>query len=211
MKSKKLQFGLIILTLLIPLKIFSQNTTDQQSAIEKTQKLLTGLVKNSYPKLENKKIKVKTFKSESSYFKTRFSFSKFLKFQKINYIVFVNPGIYQSKISEEAVIAILAHELAHIVYYTEKNRLELLGLAGLIDKSFTAKFERKADLQVIKRGYGEGLIKYREWLYEHIPQKNLNEKKRSYFTPEEIKAIMAKPEKIDFWLKNVPRSLSEIN
>ncbi len=211
MKSNKLQFGLIVLLLLIPSPVFSQNSTGKKLTVEKTQTLLSEIVKKSYPELERKKIKVETFESESDYFKARFSVTKFLTFQKINYIVFVNPKIFQSEISEQAIIAILAHELAHILYYTTKNRFELFGLASLIDKSFTAKFERKADLHAIKRGYGKGLIKYREWLYAHIPPKNLAAKKRDYFTPEEIRAIMANPEKMNFRLKNVPRKLSEIN
>lgn len=197
------------LFLLVPSFVFSQNS-EKEIAVEKTKKYLSAIVGNSFPELENEKIKVETFKSESDFFKARFSFTRFLTFQNINYIIFVNPKIYRSEVSEEAIIAILAHELAHALYYKEKNRFQLLGLVSLADKNFTAKFERKADLQAIKKGYGEGLIKYREWLYKQISEKALAEKKHNYFTPEEIKAIMKKPAKIDFWMKNVPRSLGEI-
>ena len=86
---------------------------------------------------------------------------------------------------------------------------------GLTDKSFTAKFERKADLEAIARGYGEGLKQFREWLYQNVPQKELEEKKRDYFSPEEIDLIMKilkeKPAMIDVWRKRVPRNLKEIS
>ncbi|MGI9056352.1 MAG: hypothetical protein ACR2F2_11185 [Pyrinomonadaceae bacterium] len=210
LQSRFLQICLSVILLLIPTLVFSQNEIDKKIANEKTRILLSQIVRKSYPELADEKINVKTFESEKTFFKARFSITRFLTFRKLNYIIFVNPVIFKSEISGEAVSAILAHELAHILYYDEKNRFELIGLASLTDKSFTAKFERKADLQAIRRGYGAGLIKYREWLYANIPKKNLAEKKRDYFSPDEIKAIMEKPEKIDFWLKNVPRNLSEI-
>lgn len=205
-----LQICLPAILLFIPTFIFSQNPDDKKSAVEKTRKILSEIVGKSYPELTDEKIKVETFESADTFFKARFSIARFLTFRRINYVIFVNPKIFQSNISDHAIIAILAHELAHILYYDEKKRFELFGLAGLLDKSFTAKFERKADLQAIRRGYGEGLIMYREWLYAHIPEKSLAEKKRDYFSPDEIRAIMEKPEKIDFWLKNVPRKLSDI-
>lgn len=205
-----LQICLSVILLFIPSFGFSQSQVDKNFAIEKTRNLLSEIVKKSFPELPDEKIKVETFESENSFFKARFSITRFLTFRKNNYIISVNPKVFSNEISDQAVIAILAHELAHILYYDGKKRFELFGLASLIDKSFTAKFERKADLQAIKRGYGEGLIKYREWLYVHIPKKNLPEKKRDYFSLDEIKAIMEKPEKIDFWLKNVPRNLNEI-
>ena len=201
---------LAAILLFIPAFVFSQNPADKKFAVEKTRKILSEVIGKSYTELTDKQIKVETFESEDTFFKARFSITRFLTFRQINYLIFVNPKIFKTKIPTEAVTAIIAHELAHILYYDEKNRFELFGLASLIDKSFTAKFERKADLQAIRRGYGEGLIRYREWLYTQIPKNKLEEKKRDYFSPDEIQAIMEKPEKIDFWLKNVPRSLSDI-
>lgn len=206
-----LQIYLSAILFFIPSFGFSQSRSNENLVIEKTRLLLPEIVRKSYPELEDAKITLETFESADTFFKARFSIARFLTFRKINYTIFVNPIIFKSEISGEAISAILAHELAHILYYDEKNRFELFGLASLIDKGFTAKFERKADLQAIRRGYGAGLIKYREWLYANIPKKSLAEKKRDYFSPDEIRAILEKPEKIDLWLKNVPRTLSEIN
>ena len=177
-----LQICLSAILLFIPSDGFSQKLIDKNLVVKKTQILIAEIVTKSYPELANEKIKVATFESEKNFFKAQFSINRFLTFRKINYTIFVNPKVFGNDLSGQAVIAILAHELAHILYYDGKNRLELFGLASLMDKSFTAKFERKADLQAIKRGYGEGLIKYREWLYANISaEKSAGKKTRLFF------------------------------
>jgi hypothetical protein len=206
-------FGKICLAAILlgfPITIFSQTN----SAVEKTQKIIGEVIEKSYPELKNAKIEVKTFQSDSNYFKSQFSISRFLTLRKINYVIFVNPQVFGRVAPENGIRAILAHELAHVLYYKRKNRLQLLGLTSLTNKSFTAKFERKADLESIARGYGEGLKAYRQWLYQNIPPKNIEAKKRDYFSPEEIDLMMQtlreKPEMINIWRKKVPRNLKEI-
>jgi hypothetical protein len=193
----------------------NQAKITEKEAIEKTEKLISEVIEKSYLELKGSKIKVKTFQSDSNYFKSRFSLSRYLKFQKLNYVMYVNPEVFTKNAPENAVRAIIAHELAHVLYYRQKNRFELLGLVSLTDKSFTAKFERKTDLEAIKRGYGEGLIEYRKWLYQNIPAADLRAKKRDYFSPEEIDLMLeilkVKPDIINLWRKNVPRNLSEIS
>ena len=80
--------------------------------------------------------------------------------------------------------------------------------------SRAARFERAADLEAVRRGYGAGLKEYRRWLYQNIPPKNLHTKKRDYFSPEEIDLILTATEDnsqfFDFWRKNIPRSAAEI-
>jgi hypothetical protein len=205
----KIYMAAVILT--FPIAAFSQS----EQAIEKTSKITGEIIEKSYPELKAEKIEIKTFQSDSNYFKTQFSFSRYLKFQKLHYVIFVNPEVFRRNAPEDAIRAILAHELAHVLYYERKNRFELLGLAGLADKSFTAKFERRADLEAIARGYGKGLKSYRSWLYENIPAKTVEAKKRDYFSPEEIdlmlKILREKPEMIDVWRKQVPRNLRAIN
>ena len=132
----------------------------------------------------------------------------------MHFIIFVNPQVFEKNAPADSIRAIIAHELAHAAYYRRHNRFELFGLISLESKSFTARFERGADLQAIRRGYGAGLIEYRKWLYRNIPAEKIAAKKRDYFSPEEIdlilRAIKEKPGLIDFWIKNVPRNLKEI-
>ncbi len=191
-----------------------QASDDARSAIEKTRRLLGEIIEKSFPELDAGKIKVKAFRSRSNFFKARFSLTRYLTFRSVRTTVFVNPLVFERDAPEQGVRAILAHELAHALYYKEKNRLELLGLVSLIKDGFTAKFERRTDLAAIKRGWGEGLIAYREWLYKNVPPENLAAKKRDYFTPEELRvlipAIERKPELIKMLLKKVPRNLTDV-
>ncbi len=193
-----------------PIAVLSQS----DDPVERTNKIIGEIVETSYPELKKAKIEVKTFQSETNYFKSQISFSRFLTFRKLHYIIYVNPEVFRRAAPADGIRAILAHELAHVFYYRRKNRFELLGLAGLINKNFTAKFERKTDLEAIARGYGEGLKSFRRWLYQNIPPNAVAAKKRDYFSPEEIdlllRILQEKPAMIDVWRKRVPRNLREI-
>lgn len=198
----------VVLLTLLPNSIFAQ------TVVEKTQNILYEIVEKSFPELDAKKIRVKTFKSSATFFKTQFSFGRFLTFQGMRTTIFVNPLVFERKAPEEGIRAILAHELGHALYYKQKTRLRLFGLIGLIDGGFNAKFERRTDLVAIERGYGAGLIVYREWLYQNVSGKSVAEKKRDYFTPEEITLLIAAFEKhpklFEKLKKNVPRNLNEV-
>ena len=126
-------------------------------AVEKTKRIVAEIVDKSFPELQRTKIEIKIFRSGSNFFKSQFSISRFLTFQKLRYVIFVNPEVYRRAAPEDGIRSILAHELAHILYYKRKNRFQLFGLARLADHDFTADFERKADLEAIARGDGEGL------------------------------------------------------
>lgn len=188
--------------------------SEEKAAVAETARLVAEIVNASFPELKNASIEIKTFHSRADFFRSRFSVSRFLTFRKLHYLIFVNPQVFEKNAAPEAVRAIIAHELAHVAYYRRHNRFELLGLIALSSKSFTARFERAADLQAIKRGYGAGLKIYREWLYRNIPAEKIHAKRRDYFSPEEIDlltvAIREKPALLNFWLKNVPRNLTEI-
>jgi len=187
---------------------------DAQTAKQRTERLVNEIREAAYPELRGADVQVRLFKSESDYFRARFALSQFLIGRKMRYLLFANPEVFTREAPDAGVRAIIAHELAHLLYYSQRNRLELLGLVRLAGKGFTASFERWADLQAIKRGYGAGLKAYRQWLYRHIPARSLGEKQRDYFSPEEIDAILSatqtRPELLAYWLKHVPRNLKEI-
>jgi hypothetical protein len=189
--------------------------TGNAEAIKRTQLIVEEVVKASYPELKNADIQLQVFHSESDYFRTSFSFGHFLGAKKMRYLIKVNPRIFELNAPEEAVRAIIAHELGHAFDFHSKKRICLLGLVRLSSKGYTAGFERQTDLQAISRGYGDGLKAYRVWLYQNIPAKKLAEKRRNYFSPEEIDLIelkrRQKPELVQYWLKHTPRNLQEIN
>jgi len=204
----KIWLAAMVLTL--PIVSFSQKI----DALEKTEKLAGEIVAKSYPELKAAKIEFKIFKSGTNFFKSQFSVARFMTLRKMRYAIFVNPEVFRRNAPEEGVRAILAHELAHILYYKRKNRVELVGLAGLMNQGFTVKFERRADLEALARGYGEGLKAYRAWLYENIPATAVAAKRRDYFSPEEIDKMLEilskKTQMLDVWRKKVPRNLREI-
>jgi hypothetical protein len=183
-------------------------------AIKRTQRIVEEVVKASYPELKDADIQVQSFHSASDYFRTSFSFGRFLSAKKMRYFIKVNPRVFELNAPEEGVRAIVAHELGHAFDFHGKKRICLLGLVRLSLKGYSATFERRTDLQAISRGYSEGLKAYRTWLYQNVPAKKLMEKRRNYFSPEEIEAIEVKrkqkPELMQHWFKHTPKSLQEI-
>jgi hypothetical protein len=168
----------------------------------------------SFPELQNVNVGTGTFRSEADYFRTRFSMPRFLFLRPMRYRVEVNPKLFSEGAPKDGVCAILAHELVHVTDLKRGNRLRRLGLVRLLSGRFTARFERKADLEAIARGYGEGLKSYRAWVYGHVPARVVEEKKRRYFSPEEIaaveKGLREKPGLLEYWRKHVPMGLREI-
>jgi hypothetical protein len=202
-----------------PAHAFSTPTTSriqdrQAPSVEGIRSLVDELIATSYPELRGVEIQIKLLHDDADYFRTRFGIPQFLFGRRMHYLIRVNPKVCSLQTPEAGVRAILAHELAHVLYLNNRNRAQLLGLARLISKGFTARFERWTDLQAISRGYGEGLKEYRQWLYQHIPQQKLPAKLRNYFSPEEIDAILSlsheRPELLTYWLKHVPRNIKEI-
>ena len=131
------------------------------------------------------------FESRSDYFLARFSMLRFLTGQRMHYTIRVNSATALLAVPEEGKRAIIAHELAHVAYYAAGNRVRLFGLIRLASKGFRERFEKRADLDALRRGYAQGLKQYRIWLYQHVTGSVLKEKKRDYFTPEEIDAIQS--------------------
>lgn len=181
-------------------------------AVNRTGALMNEVIASSYPELKGSDIRIKAFRSRSDYFKTRFGVPQY--FRKMRYLMYVNPRAFELQAPEAGVRAIIAHELAHVLYFQNRNRVRLLGLVRLISKRYTARFERRADLKAISLGYGEGLKEYRRWLYGNVPASKLGEKQQNYFSPEEIDAIQFAsrtcPALLDYWVKHVPLSLDQI-
>jgi integrase len=153
-------------------------------------------------------------RGDSVYLEGRFTLVSFLFARHLRYLVLFNPEAAARQVPADALEAIMAHELAHIEYYDRRRRIALLGLIRLVRASFTVRFERGADLRAIALGYGPGLESYRRWLYRNIPASRIAQKKRDYFSPEEIEAILRaardNPQMMDVFTACVPRSLAEI-
>ena len=185
-----------------------------KAEIDLTQIRLQELRGASFPELRNVDLRVRTFHSQADYFRSRFSIPRFLFLMRMRYFVEVNPALFGQAAPLDGVCSVMAHELVHIVSLSHGNRIRRLGLVRLISPRYTAKFERNTDLGAIHRGYGDGLKSYRRWVYAHIPATKLAEKRRNYFSPEEIQALQTRlreqPGLFIYWSKHVPLSLTEI-
>jgi hypothetical protein len=193
----------------------SVSTSTPADVADRVRLITDEVIAASYPELRDTDIRIKLFRSESDYFRARFSFRRFFFHRKMRYYILANSKLVERQAPENGIRAIIAHELGHILYFKRRNRIELLGLVRLLSKDFTIHFEKWADLQAISRGYGDGLKEYREWLYLHIPAKKMAEKRRNYYSPEEIdhlaSVLQKHPEKLADWLKDVPKKpLDEI-
>ena len=186
-----------------------------QSASDRTRLLVERIRTCSYPELQTTQIQARPFKNASDFFQARPRIPDFFMKWNLRYVILANPKAYELKVPEDGVEAVIAHELSHVAYLKKRNRLRLLTMVRLLSKSFAANFERRTDLDAISRGYGEGLKVYRHWLYQHISQKSLAEKRRNYLSSEEIDAILLRvrqcPQLLDFWLKKPPRNLQKVH
>lgn len=191
-----------------------QTSATDQMALERTRKLVEEIRAASFPELSGVIIKVELLQHEADFFRSRFTFLPFLTGRHMQYVLKVNPAVYTRNVPEAGVRAIIAHELAHVVWYRQRKRIRLFGLACLLSGKYSARFERRTDLAAIERGYGAGLKEYRNWLYQQIPARKVAEKRRNYFSPEEVDAILARtrqrPELFAWWARYVPLSLAEI-
>jgi hypothetical protein len=161
----------------------------QPVAPEWAERLVRNVQSSSFPELAKKDIRIDQFTSDSDYFQARFSIPRFILGRRMRYVIRVNSGATLLTASEDARRAIVAHELAHLAYYAKGNRLHLLGLLRFPGKGFRERFEKRADVEAVMRGYAQGLKEYRIWLYEHVPPGALPEKRRDYLSPAEIDAL----------------------
>jgi hypothetical protein len=161
----------------------------QPAAPEWAERLVLNVRSSSFPELAKKDIRIDQFTSDSDYFQARFSIPRFILGRRMRYVILVNSGAALLTAPEEARRAIVAHELAHLAYYAKGNRLHLLGLWRFAGKGYRERFEKRADVEALRRGYAQGLKQYRVWLYEHVPPSSRMEKKRDYLSPDEIDAL----------------------
>ena len=206
--------SLVALTGLVAACGESARNTPQPGSLDGIKQIIQSVRQDSFPRLSRADIAVYDLRSSSDYLQARFTVSSFFS-RRLQYLVFFNQDAIRRQVPTQGLRAIVAHELAHIGYYEDQSRMGLLSLAGLLVPSLTTRFERKADLDAIALGYGRGLQTFRTWLYRNIPPSRVADKKRDYYTPEEIEALLRAetnhPGIMSKFQRCVPRSLAEIN
>lgn len=189
-------------------------TCPRPGSLDGIKQVIQSVRQASFPRLSRANIAVYDLRSDSDYLQARFTVSSFFS-RRLQYLVFFNQEAIRRHIPADGLHAIVAHELAHISYYEEQSRMGLLSLAGLLVPSFTTRFERTADLDAIALGYGPGLQTFRVWLYRNIPPVRVADKKRDYYIPEEVEALLRAetdhPGTMSKFQRCVPRNLAEID
>jgi len=120
------------------------------------------------------------------------------------YTVEYDPVLLSDPPDPGALAAVLTHELGHVSDYVGMDS------AGLVDFALwyasqdpmtsdeLAAYERATDEQALTRGCAAGLARFREWVYAHADAEVEAEKRRNYYSPEEIDAwVQANGECID--------------
>src|SRR5271165_3298361 len=196
---------------------FRQSPADgpqTDAALKEVAALADSVRAASFPQLKDVEITLHPMRSDYIYLEGRFTFSSFFFARKLRYMILFNPESFARRVPPDGLRAIVAHELAHIDYFNRQSRMGLVSLIQLLWAPFAARFERGADLEAIALGYGPGLESYRTWLYRNVPASRMEEKKRDYFSPEEIEAILRaarqNPQIMGRFSACVPRDLTEI-
>jgi hypothetical protein len=192
----------------------SADSPQADSALRAVAPVVDSVRAASFPQLKDVEITLHSMRSDYIYFESRFTFSSFFFTRRLRYIILFNPEAFARKVPSEGLRAIVAHELAHVDYYNRQSRMGLFSLIQLLWAPWAARFERGADLEAIALGYGPGLESYRMWLYQNVPAGRVNEKKRDYFSPEEIEAILRatarNPQMMAVFTACIPRGRAEI-
>ena len=164
--------------------ILPQNMEEMHKLLSQTRALV--------PELDSVSITLDSIESESTFLAANVDLATAGNppFER-DYRIQINPLLLSDPPSTDGVVAILVHELKHILDYTTMEQNEFLEFALWYAQGDVAIYERETDLFSMERGCAEGLITFREWLYSRISPEALEEKKQNYYTPEEIQAWMA--------------------
>lgn len=189
--------------ILFSILIHSSISNADTSCLETTnkaeiQKIVSQLIDRHFPSLVNAwsegRIIYKETKSQEYFFGTFPKLSDVLSFKdKKRFFLEISTHIYNCSPPQEALKAILIHELKHLEDYEQRGFFKFIGLASKLTyfKS-RARYERQTDLYTMEEGYASGLKTYRNWIYSKLNKNELQTKQCYYFTPEEI----------DHWIKN---------
>lgn len=204
----------LLLNLFLPLKAHALEAGNKSSLI---QLHLTQVREQSFPELKDLSIQVGQFQEADSFFQSWLDIGQLLQGKWV-YQIDVNPRFLELNCPDAALDAVLAHELSHTLDY---HRGGMAGIVGILWQLLwqPAVYERHTDLQAISKGYGPGLIQYRQWQYQHLTSEQIIRKKINYYSPEEITLILSilesldessKQAQIQLWLQQPPLNIDQL-
>lgn len=151
-----------------------------------------------YPELRKERIKFKFNKGKIAHTSKPIWYSLLIPFSKKAYLITISEKVKEgmdetmfSKLSYNAQIGVLGHELAHTVYYTKMNKISLIGLAKKYAKEeFRTDFERDTDKATIEHQLG---FQLKQWSSEVHMYHIEDGRGEMYLSPEEIDREMMTP------------------
>lgn len=171
----------------------------------------------SFPELDGARFELGSFDEADSFFQSHFDWLSLLTPHPL-YRIEVNPRLLAQPCPPNALEAVLAHELSHTLDYQRGGVGGVLGIALQLLFA-TPSYEHRTDLQAIFRGYGPGLIRYRQCIYALLDPEQRARKRTIYYTPEQIELILQRLNGLSFaersalrqkWLEHPPLTDAEI-
>ncbi len=95
----------------------------------------------------------------------------------------LSPGLHQ-RLSYNAKIGVIGHELGHTLYYKDKSGLQIIGFAiKYLSKKFGKKIENETDRIAITHNLGYQLLEWSREAHDALEEAGRGE---NYLTPEQI-------------------------
>lgn len=113
---------------------------------------------------------------------------------RMNDVLNVNKALKVEDLPFDVQVGWIGHELGHIIDYSTKNSLSMLGfgMGYLISNHFRIGAERIADLHAIYRGMGDYILATKHYILSHkvLSEKYKRRIKDYYISPEETTYII---------------------
>jgi hypothetical protein len=165
------------------------------------EKLMLKIKNEKFPELKDIDVKVKPMpkiftKVVNSKIFRKFNLTPLMSIVLGKHIYYNDGLIKKMKYNNKIIISIFAHELSHAIQNKkEKKKNQFQNILNITIKSikyyfivsYRSKHEKEADRIAIKKGFGKGLIMFREW-----KNKKTRNKKSVYYTAEELKKLVYK-------------------
>ncbi len=170
---------------------------DENKNFLKEYEKVSLLALSYFPELADEKINFK-FASINSTARTTVTFGSIFKKVNKQYIIIINndilrTGMLLSQAPADGQVALIGHELAHILDFKKRSFLEMAwwGLGYLFVKHRT-KIEKQADKETIDHGLGWGLYHWADFVLNksNANKHYLKMKESKYLFPADILRYM---------------------
>lgn len=181
--------------------------------LEEVGAILDDLIETSYPELSGIRYVLYTFKAKTIRFRSNVRIPS-LFFGKRVYRIGVNRSVLSDPPPPNALRAVLAHELAHTLYYHQRTRGQVIKTTRIFfNKQAQIDFELATDLEAARRGYAAGLAAYRTWIQPRLPKKNGGYGSKYYEAGDFVllgQIARAEPDLLLRWQGDPPRNTAGI-